>query len=263
MASTIPKRLPGPAGSSTGLHNQRMEPARQASRAIMSPRRGSFVTLGRQDSLAFLLTAAMDRQQHWERIHGAKAPADVSWYRPHLERSLAFIEGAGLARNARIIDVGGGASTLVDDLLDRGYDDVTVLDISSAAIDRAKERLGARANAVTWLVGDITTIELPKHRYDFWHDRAVFHFLTDPEARLRYTAAVRRSLKIDGHIVVATFGPSGPEKCSGLDVVRYSADGLHEQFGGQFRKVGSCTEFHTTPWGAEQEFMYCYCRMRN
>ena len=226
-----------------------MEPTRLTVRAIMSPRRGSFVTLG--------------RQQHWERIHGAKAPADVSWYRPHLERSLAFIEGAGLARNARIIDVGGGASTLVDDLLDRGYNDVTVLDISSAAIDRAKERLGARANAVTWLVGDITTIELPKHRYDFWHDRAVFHFLTDPEARLRYTAAVRRSLKIDGHIVVATFGPSGPEKCSGLDVVRYSADGLHEQFGGQFRKVGSCTEFHTTPWGAEQEFMYCYCRMRN
>ncbi len=205
----------------------------------------------------------MDPQQHWERVYGVKAPADVSWYRPHLERSLAFVAGAELARNARIIDVGGGASTLVDDLLASGHDDVTVLDISSAAIDRAKDRLGARANAVTWLVGDITTIELPEHRYDFWHDRAVFHFLTGAEARRRYIAAVRRSLKIDGHIVVATFGPSGPDKCSGLDVVRYNADGLHDQFGGQFSKVGSGTELHMTPWGAEQEFVYCYCRLRH
>jgi len=203
----------------------------------------------------------MDRHQHWERIHGVKAPVDVSWYRPHLERSLAFVDGAGLPVNASIIDVGGGASTLVDDLLDRGYHDVTVLDISSAAIDRAKARLGARADTVTWLAGDITTIGLPGHRYDFWHDRAVFHFLTDADARLRYIEAVRRSLKIDGHIVVATFGPSGPTTCSGLEVVRYSADGLHGQFGAQFRKVGSCIEIHTTPWGAEQEFMYCYCRM--
>lgn len=203
----------------------------------------------------------MDPHQHWEHIYAVKAPAEVSWYRPHLERSLAFIDGAGLSRDAAIIDVGGGASTLVDDLLGRGYDDVTVLDISSAAIDRAQERLGARANAVKWLVGDMTTIDLPRHRYDFWHDRAVFHFLTDPEARLSYVAAVRRSLKIDGHIVVATFGPSGPEKCSGLNVVRYSPDGLHEQFGGQFKKVDSCTEMHTTPWGAEQEFIYCYCQM--
>ena len=203
----------------------------------------------------------MDPHQHWEHIYAVKAPAEVSWYRPHLERSLAFIDRAGLSCEAGIIDVGGGASTLVDDLLARGYGDVTVLDISSAAIGRAQERLGARANAVTWLVGDITTIDLPRHRYAFWHDRAVFHFLTDPEARLSYIAAVRRSLKIDGHIVVATFGPSGPETCSGLNVVRYSADGLHEQFGGQFKKVGSCTEIHTTPWGAEQEFIYCYCQM--
>jgi SAM-dependent methyltransferase len=204
----------------------------------------------------------MDQQEHWERIHGTRAPVDASWYRPHLDRSLAFIEGAGLPPSARIIDVGGGASTLVDDLLDRGFKAVTVLDISSAAIDRVRERLGARGNAVTWLVGDITTIDLPEHHYDFWHDRAVFHFLTDDDARARYISAVRRSLKIDGHIVVATFGPQGPERCSGLNVVRYSADALHAQFGGQFRKVASHTEIHTTPWGTEQEFMYCYCRMR-
>lgn len=205
----------------------------------------------------------MEKQEHWERIHSGKAPVDVSWYRPHLEQSLAFIDGAGIAPTAPIIDIGAGTSTLVDDLLSRGFECLTVLDISSAAIDKAKARLGARADAVIWLVGDITTIELPPHYYDFWHDRAVFHFLTDPESRLRYVAAVRRSLKVDGHIVVATFGPSGPEKCSGLDVMRYSADGLHGQFGGRFRKEASCTEIHTTPWGTEQEFIYCYCRMRN
>lgn len=204
----------------------------------------------------------MDGKNHWERIHGLKAPDAVSWYRPHLERSLALIEGAGLRRDAAIIDVGGGASTLVDDLLDRGFCDVTVLDISSAAIARAKDRLGARADGVTWLVGDITTLELPEARYDFWHDRAVFHFLTDPHARQRYVAAVRRALNVNRFIVVATFGPEGPRKCSGLDVVRYDADALHAEFGVHFSKIGSVTERHTTPWGVEQEFVYCYCRMQ-
>jgi SAM-dependent methyltransferase len=203
----------------------------------------------------------VDARQHWERIYGAKGLADVSWYRPHLERSLAFIEEAQLPRTAAIIDVGGGASTLVDDLLDRGFTDVTVLDISPTAIAHARRRLGARASAVTWLTGDITEIELPERRYSFWHDRAVFHFLTDPDARRRYVAAVRRSLTIGGRILVATFGPSGPTQCSGLAVARYTADGLVDQFGHEFTKVGSATETHVTPWGTEQEFTYCCCRM--
>lgn len=204
----------------------------------------------------------MNEEEHWNRIYGGKAPDEVSWYRPHLERSLAFIQEAALDQDAAIIDVGGGASTLVDDLLDRGFRNVTVLDISPAAIDRAKTRLGRRAGDVSWLVGDVTRLDLPAGRYDYWHDRAVFHFLTAVEDRRRYVAAVRRALRVGGHIVVATFGPGGPEKCSGLLVARYDADALHGEFGGSFRKVASCTENHTTPWGAEQEFVYCYCRMQ-
>lgn len=203
----------------------------------------------------------MDRQEHWESIYERKAPDEVSWYRPHLERSLAFIEAAQLSREAAIIDVGGGTSTLVDDLLERGYSEVTVLDISVASIARAKERLGPRAARVTWIVGDITSVELPKNRYDFWHDRAVFHFLVDPTARRQYVAALRSGVKPRGHVLVATFGPHGPERCSGLDIVRYSAEALHAEFGAAFEKVASCSEVHTTPWGAEQEFMYCYCRV--
>jgi SAM-dependent methyltransferase len=200
-------------------------------------------------------------RNHWETIYQRRSPAEVSWYRPHLERSLRFIDGARLARDAEIIDVGGGASTLVDDLLARDYRKVTVLDISASAIARAQARLGLRGASVTWLVGDITEIELPVHRFDFWHDRAVFHFLTDPAMRTRYVAAARRALKPGGHILVATFGPSAPERCSGLPVARYSAEGIHQQFGTEFRKVGDDEEIHQTPWGAEQEFVYCYCRM--
>ncbi len=167
----------------------------------------------------------------------------------------------GLAKSAAIIDVGGGSSTLVDDLLDQGYSDVSVLDISPIAISDARRRLGPRDEAACWILADITTVELPEHHYDFWHDRAVFHFLRDPEARLRYVAAVRRGLKPGGHIVVATFGPQGPDRCSGLEVMRYDADELHDEFGSPFQEVASSEEVHLTPWGKEQEFVYCYGRM--
>ena len=203
----------------------------------------------------------MPGREHWEDVYRRKDPDPVSWYRPQLERSIEFIDGAGLNARAAIIDVGGGASTLVDDLLDRGYADITVLDLSARAIASARERLGARAARITWLEADITTVALPERRYDFWHDRAVFHFLSDEESRRRYVAAVRRALKPNGHIVVSTFGPAGPERCSGLEVIRYSPDELHAEFGGEFRKVSSATEIHTTPWGSEQQFVYCYCRL--
>ncbi len=203
----------------------------------------------------------MSKREHWEGIYQRKGSDEVSWYRPHLDCSLRFIDDAQLPLTASILDVGGGTSTLVDDLLDRGYRSVTVLDLSASAIDVAKQRLGERAATVTWLVGDVTEIALPEQQFDFWHDRAVFHFLTDEAARGRYVAAVRRALKPNGHIVVATFGTSGPDRCSGLPVVRYSAEGIHEQFGTAFRKVGGDTEIHHTPWGNEQEFVYCYCRM--
>lgn len=202
----------------------------------------------------------MDEQGHWDKVYAGRSPDQVSWYRPHLERSLALIESAGLPLDAAIIDVGGGTSTLVDDLLDRGHERVTVLDISARAIESAQTRLGPRASLVTWLVGDITTIDLPIGNYDFWHDRAVFHFLREEPARTRYIASARRSLKIGGHIVVATFGLQGPDKCSGLEVMRYSAEQLHGHFGQPFHKLSSFVEMHQTPSGAEQEFVYCFCK---
>ena len=203
----------------------------------------------------------MSEREYWQQIHAMLKPDEVSWYRPHLERSLQFIAEARLSPDSAILDIGGGASTLVDDLLAQSFSDVSVLDISECAIAQAKSRLGAQASAVTWLVADITNVELPERRYDFWHDRAVFHFLREAAARQRYVEAVRRALKPDGHIVVATFGPAGPERCSGLPVMRYTPEGIHGQFGNEFVRLGSDSETHVTPWGSEQEFVYCYCRM--
>jgi ubiquinone/menaquinone biosynthesis C-methylase UbiE len=202
----------------------------------------------------------MKTREHWEAVYGQKGAEEVSWYQPHLERSLRFIEDASLSRDAAIIDVGGGTSTLVDDLVARGWSNVTVLDISSKAIDAAKTRLGATASKVNWLAADVTQADLPANAYDFWHDRAVFHFLREEADRQRYVASVRRAVKLGGHVLVATFGPEGPQRCSGLDVVRYDPDGLHAEFGPAFQKVGAVTEVHRTPWGSEQQFIYCYCR---
>jgi SAM-dependent methyltransferase len=185
----------------------------------------------------------------------------VSWYRSHLERSLAFIDEVAPDRDAAIVDVGGGESTLVDDLLARGYRDVTVLDIAASAIERARKRLGEAAARVRWLEADITTAELPAHRFDVWHDRAVFHFLTDPAQRAAYVRQVLRAVRPGGHVVVATFGPEGPEKCSGLPVQRYDAPALHGEFGAAFRMIDSAVELHLTPAGATQQFTWCFCRI--
>ena len=202
-----------------------------------------------------------DDQRHWDDVYTRKGADHVSWFRPHLDRSLALVDAAQLPASASLIDVGAGASTLVDDLLTRGYRNLTVLDLAPQALELARTRLGDRASGVTWMVGDVTTAPLPGGAFDFWHDRAVFHFLADPKARQRYVAQVRKAVKPGGHVVVATFGLEGPDRCSGLEAARYSADGLHAQFGSAFRKVSSATELHETPWGSEQQFVYCYCRL--
>ncbi|MBW8303106.1 MAG: class I SAM-dependent methyltransferase [Brevundimonas sp.] len=203
----------------------------------------------------------MTTKAHWENVYRTKAVGEVSWYRPHLEVSLRLIEDAAPGRDSAIIDVGGGEATLVDDLVTSGYTDVTVLDISRAAIEVAKDRLGSSALPVHWIAGDITTVALEPSRYDVWHDRAVFHFLTRADDRAAYVRQVARAVRPGGHVIVATFGPEGPEKCSGLDVVRYDAGRLHGEFGPKFRLLESVTELHETPWGAPQQFMYCFCRL--
>lgn len=202
----------------------------------------------------------MNRQQHWDNVYTTKAHDEVSWYRDHLDNSLQMILDTGVDKDAAVIDVGGGSSTLVDDLLVNGFIDVSVLDISGVAIAKSKERLGSQAEKVNWLEADITEVVLPQNKFDVWHDRAVFHFLTDAEDRRKYVEQVMRSLKVGGHIIVASFGLEGPKKCSGLDVVRYDPETMHNEFGEQFRPINNVRETHQTPFGTTQEFIYCYCR---
>ena len=199
----------------------------------------------------------MNVQNHWERIYGAKAPEAVSWYQPHLEISLKLIERAAPDFSASIIDVGGGESTLVDDLLAHGYENVTVLDVSQTAIDVSKKRLGAASDRVKWLVVDITKGKLAAGAYDVWHDRAVFHFLTTIDERTAYVQQVAHAVKPGGYVIVSTFGPEGPTKCSGLDVVRYDAESLHNEFGVHFSLLDHSEELHRTPLGTVQQFLYC------
>jgi len=203
----------------------------------------------------------VDPKAHWEKVYRTKRPNEVSWYRPHLEVSLQLIEEAAPNRDAQIIDVGGGESTLVDDLLTRGYRNLSVLDVSLTALDVARERLGDRVNTVNWLCADVTTFAFMAHQYDVWHDRAVFHFLTGFEERAAYVHQVARAVKPGGHVIVATFGPQGPNQCSGLDVVRYDPDSLHSEFGTSFQLVKHLTELHQTPTGSIQQFTYCYCNL--
>jgi SAM-dependent methyltransferase len=199
-------------------------------------------------------------REHWERVYQTKQPTEVSWYRPHLDVSLELIEEAVPDRAARIIDVGAGESTLIDDLLARGYQRLTAMDLSSTALAVARNRLGSAAAQVTWLQGDVRTFPFPRHEYDLWHDRAVFHFLTESADRAAYVRQVSQALRPGGHVIVAAFGPEGPLKCSGLEVVRYGAESLHDEFGPGFRLVSHRTELHQTPMGTTQQFTYCYCR---
>jgi SAM-dependent methyltransferase len=202
----------------------------------------------------------MQSKEHWEKVYQTKPTDAVSWFQEHAEQSLRLIRETGVPLSASIIDVGGGASTLVDDLLAAGYQALTVLDLSRAALASAQERLGEKATSVQWLEANITTAELPIHAHDVWHDRAVFHFLTEPADRQAYIDLVLRAVKPGGHVIVATFAEDGPTQCSGLPVVRYSADGLHAEFGAPFKLLRHEKEAHHTPSGMVQRFVYCYCR---
>jgi ubiquinone/menaquinone biosynthesis C-methylase UbiE len=198
----------------------------------------------------------MYTKAHWDLVHSTKAPDTVSWYRPHLETSLALIEHAGAGPSASIIDIGGGQSTLVSDLLARGYQNLTALDISAAAIEKARERFGDSADRIRLIAADVTQADLPANTYDIWHDRAVFHFLTSQAQRAAYVQQAVRSLKPGGHLILATFASNGPTRCSGLEVCRYSGESLARELGDHFHLVESTEELHHTPTGAVQPFVY-------
>jgi ubiquinone/menaquinone biosynthesis C-methylase UbiE len=202
----------------------------------------------------------MQSKEHWEQIYTTTSENGVSWFQEHARQSIELVAHARVSKDASIIDVGGGASTLVDDLLAEGYQQVTVLDLSEAALAASRARLGERAPGVNWLAGDITKQELPRHACDVWHDRAVFHFLTTREEREAYVNAVLRAVKPGGHVIVATFAEDGPGKCSGLPVMRYSGEGLHAEFGAPFTLLQQEHEAHHTPFGTVQKFIYCLCR---
>jgi len=203
----------------------------------------------------------MQSSEHWENVYRNKSFDAVSWYAPHLQESLRLIDQLCPDKTAAIVDIGGGESTLIDDLIRGHYLDVSVLDISGTAIDFTKQRLGPESRQVGWHVGDITQYDFGQKKFDLWHDRAVFHFLVDLEARRRYVDLVRRSVTPGGYVLIATFGPDGPLRCSGLDVVRYDDQSLHQEFGQNFSLLGCELTQHHTPMGTEQQFLYCWCRV--
>lgn len=203
----------------------------------------------------------MKNKQHWEQVYQQKQPDQVSWYQQEASLSLQLIKQL-TTPNASLIDVGSGASRLIDDLLALGYQRLTVLDISAAALEVSKQRLGVQATTVNWLVADITSVELPAQAYDVWHDRAVFHFLTEKADRAAYVERVRYSLKQGAYLLISCFAEQGPEKCSGLPVVRYNPQSLAAEFGAAFATKQQYEELHPTPFGTEQAFIYLVLQKR-
>lgn len=201
----------------------------------------------------------MSRQSHWEKVYAGKAPEAVSWYQPRPALSLELVTTAGIRPQDPVIDVGGGASTFVDHLLDAGFSAVTVLDLSAAALERVRVRLGERASQVRWLEGDVTRLQDPT-RFVLWHDRAVFHFLVEPADRAAYVDSLRRSIAPGGAVIIATFALDGPEKCSGLPVMRHDEASLQYELGPDFELLEARRETHLTPWRAEQRFLYARFR---
>jgi SAM-dependent methyltransferase len=200
-------------------------------------------------------------KEHWEAVYRDKAPDAVSWYRPHLEVSLDLIKRAAANLSASILDVGGGESTLVDDLAESGYQNLTVLDISPTALEATKKRLGGAAEGIRWIADDVTRMTPLGNSVDVWHDRAVFHFLMAPEERAAYVRNVLHSVRRNGSVIVSSFGPNGPDRCSRLPVTRYDSDAMQREFGPSFLLVDATEEVHYTPSGAPQEFIYCYFKV--
>ena len=198
----------------------------------------------------------MSTKTHWEQVYATKSTTAVSWYQAEATLSLNLIRRIAPSTETSVIDVGGGASTLIDGLLKSGYRNLTVLDLAGEALSVAKQRLGQASDAVNWLEGDITTLTLPKQAYDIWHDRAVFHFLTHPGDRLAYVKQVMHAVKPGGHVIIATFAPDGPTECSGLTVVRYAPDTLKNELGREFSLIECIEENHITPAGRMQHFNY-------
>ena len=206
---------------------------------------------------------SLSAHEHWDAVYADKAPDSVSWYQPRLEQSLAWIDGCELPATARIADIGGGASTLVDDLLTRGFDGVSVVDISERALERSRQRLGREvAQRVRWVVGDVTSRLFGDDSIDLWHDRAVFHFMTDDADRKAYLAQVARCVRPGGFVIIATFGPDGPERCSGLPVRRHTSAQIAQALGPRFELFDQADEVHVTPSGTTQAFAYALCRRR-
>lgn len=203
-----------------------------------------------------------NRKNHWENIYQTKGQREVSWYQAKPATSLAFIEKSGLPLSAKIIDVGGGDGFLVDYLLEAGYEDITVLDISAAAIDKAKLRLGDKANAVKWIVNDVTSFA-PTEKYDLWHDRAVFHFLIAEDDIADYRKIVADSINTNGTLIIGTFSENGPKRCSGIEIRQYSAEALTERFNEHFERRATLTEDHQTPFDTFQNFVFCSFKKRD
>jgi len=205
---------------------------------------------------------AVARRDHWESVYSSKAITDVSWFQPRPDRSLQLVERTAVDRDDAIIDIGGGASTLVDHLLDDGFSDLTVLDVACKPLEQAQERLGERAADVQWIVSDVTTFR-PSRTWQLWHDRAALHFLIDEEDRARYVEVLKTALEPGGHVVLAMFGPDGPQKCSGLEIRRYSIGMVEDLLGSEFALQSQELENHITPMGLNQQFLYsCWTRRK-
>jgi 2-polyprenyl-3-methyl-5-hydroxy-6-metoxy-1,4-benzoquinol methylase len=202
----------------------------------------------------------MKQKDHWERVYSGKSSEELGWYQPRLQTSLAWIEDLSSGADTPIIDVGGGASTLVDSLLDAGFRSVTVLDLSENALASARTRLGKNADRVEWLNADITEADLPPHQYQVWHDRAAFHFLTEFDQQRKYRNRLLQTLKPDGHLIIGTFALEAPPTCSGLPVQRYSPGQLSNALGEGFELLQHQEEQHFTPRGVEQMYLYCHFR---
>jgi ubiquinone/menaquinone biosynthesis C-methylase UbiE len=200
----------------------------------------------------------MSQQEHWEKVYTVNPSEKLGWYKPHLENSLNWIKELNLRTDAAIIDVGGGTSTLVDDLLDQGHRSLTVIDISAKALSLSKERLGEKGDTVNWYEGDITSIPCSKHQFDLWHDRAVFHFLTTPEEQRQYRNNLYTALKPGGHLILATFALEAPDNCAGLQIERYNVKKLQSVLGSEFELKRHEKFPHTTPGGVEQTYLYCH-----